>query len=268
MLESLTPDQVNSLYPIIGATLYPGGLIVKRLNLSPFQGIRQKPKRGEIGRLSRRSLSNLLLLVSVRKSELKSMMTLTYGPNFPNSGKEVKTDLNRFLTRFRQVYRGAGYIWFLEFQRRGAPHIHVLLTVDGPDQGERRWFSWLWSNIACKGQNWPYTSLQVFNGRLVEERELETMEVVRWWHNREKAWEGVRLKDGAARYAAKYALKPYQKKVPLGYRDVGRFWGCSRGMGIGDGELVVGSERQIREFLLLKGRDFASYSVLPKNCVF
>lgn len=47
-------------------------------------------------------------------------------------------------------------------------------------------------------------------------------------HRHTKAWEQIREPDGAARYALKYALKTRQKTVPSQYRDVGRFWGCSR----------------------------------------
>ena len=40
--------------------------------------------------------------------------------------------------------------------------------------------------------------------------------------------ERIRKPDGAARYAVKYAYKMRQKKVPLEYRNVGRFWSHSR----------------------------------------
>lgn len=183
------------------------------------------------------------------------------------SGRKVKRDLNKILTRFRQVFPQFGYIWFLEFQRRGAPHIHVLSNLDGPSDDDRKWFAGLWANIACDGLDCPYNTLSMLHGKLVREQELSTLEAVRWWHNRERAWERVREVDGAARYAAKYALKPYQKRVPEEYQDVGRFWGASRDFALGDGEQVYGSEAEIREFLELKGRNFTGYDVLPKICV-
>jgi len=42
--------------------------------------------------------------------------------------------------------------------------------------------------------------------------------------------ERIRKPDGAIRYAAKYCSKKSQKVVPPGYKNVGRFWGCSRGI--------------------------------------
>ena len=40
--------------------------------------------------------------------------------------------------------------------------------------------------------------------------------------------ERLRKPDGARRYVVKEATKMYQKVVPAEYRNVGRFWGCSR----------------------------------------
>lgn len=194
-------------------------------------------------------------------------MTLTYGVDYPLSGRKVKRDLNRMLTRLRQVYPDIEYVWFLEFQRRGAPHVHILTSLDGPDDTARWWYAGLWANIACNGLNCPYDALEVYNGRLIQGARLHTLESVRWWHNRQRAWEQIRVREGAARYAAKYALKPYQKKVPKEYTDVGRFWGASRNLSMGDGDMVYGSEAEIREFLELKGRNFDGFDVLPKICV-
>jgi len=44
------------------------------------------------------------------------------------------------------------------------------------------------------------------------------------------AWQAIRSEDGSIRYLSKYALKTYQKEVPVVYRNVGRFWGASRGV--------------------------------------
>lgn len=38
----------------------------------------------------------------------------------------------------------------------------------------------------------------------------------------------VRSLEGGRRYAVKYAMKMRQKVVPETYRNVGRFWGCTR----------------------------------------
>ena len=42
-------------------------------------------------------------------------------------------------------------------------------------------------------------------------------------------WERFETPDGAARYCAKDAWKPYQTRVPKEYSDVGAWWHRSRG---------------------------------------
>jgi hypothetical protein len=42
--------------------------------------------------------------------------------------------------------------------------------------------------------------------------------------------ERIRKPGGARRYTVKYAFKMEQKRVPVEYRNVGRFWGHSRGV--------------------------------------
>jgi hypothetical protein len=184
------------------------------------------------------------------------------------SGRIVKRHLNTFLTRIRQVYDGVQYLWFLEFQKRGAPHIHIIWSLDAPQERERLWFADTWARICCDGNNWSYTQIECYKGRFVGGSVLYTQDAVKFNHLRERHWEGVRVKDGCVRYVCKYALKPNQKVVPKAYGDVGRFWGTSRGMTNGDGEMVYGSESQVRRFLESKGRDMSNYEVLPKLIVY
>lgn len=196
-------------------------------------------------------------------------MTLTYGANFPMDGRKVKRDLNLVLTRLRQTFGSFSYLWFLEFQRRSAPHIHILCGLPHPDDKCRVWFAGLWAGIASGGQDWSYSQVYESCGRLKRGARLCTMGAIRHRYTVEpKYWEGVRSSDGAARYAVKYALKTYQKVVPDCYRNVGRFWGCSRDVRLPDGEIVTGTEEKIREYLVEKGRNMDSFDVLPKVCLF
>jgi hypothetical protein len=135
------------------------------------------------------------------------MLTLSYPAAFPNSGTVVKYHWNQLRTNLKRWYDDFSYVWVLEFQKRGAPHFHVLNTLD-PRPADRIKVADRWAKIVA-GKNVPdrYKVYQV--------------------HRFPKQWEKFRLEDGAKRYILKYALKPYQKEVPHKFWDVGRFWGCS-----------------------------------------
>jgi hypothetical protein len=100
---------------------------------------------------------------------------------------------------FTEALRRAGYfakgsiIWFLEFQKRGAPHFHFLAT----DWLPKQFIALAWSRISGA--------------------DLRACSRV----------EGLRHPEAAGAYAAKYACKKDQKTVPPEYQDVGRFWGLA-----------------------------------------
>jgi hypothetical protein len=94
---------------------------------------------------------------------------------------------------------GAGWLWFVEFQRRGAPHLHVLIELDewrlpAPQYADwQRWLTDSWSRAL--GVHAPYAT------RI----------------------EALRSRD--MRYARAYAAKSVQKAFP--FRGCwGRVWGC------------------------------------------
>jgi hypothetical protein len=93
------------------------------------------------------------------------------------------------------VREGIKGCWFLEFQKRGAPHFHVFLNgrVDKMRVAQR------WYEIVGS---------EDLNHRLAGTR----IELLREQH-------------AASAYAAKYASKVEQKEPPEGFTDVGRFWG-------------------------------------------
>jgi hypothetical protein len=127
----------------------------------------------------------------------KIMLTLTYPREFSSDGSRIKRDLHNFKkSLLRKGVRDVA--WFLEFQRRGAPHFHLFLWVPVP----KKWVSSTWYRIVGSG----------------DERHLSAGTRVEW----------LRYSHAAASYATKYALKNEQKIVPDGYLNVGRFWGVSR----------------------------------------
>jgi hypothetical protein len=81
-----------------------------------------------------------------------------------------------------------------------------------------------------------------------------------------KTWQELRSADGARRYCAKYACKPYQKNVPVWFRDVGRFWGSSTDVKQNRErpKIVELTEDELREILRAHNKKAANFDVLPK----
>lgn len=175
----------------------------------------------------------------------------------------MKVDLNKFLIYLKRSLGRFEYVWFLEFQRRGAPHFHILLTLQGPGRCERELVAEIWSKIA-EPLDLAYTGISSPYGRKNAVMGISTRDNVFKQHRRQRTWEALRSEEGAARYALKYALKAHQKSVPAGYRDVGRFWGASRGVRVSDVDFYPATEREAREAISLLGRDVRGFEVLPK----
>lgn len=209
---------INYLYPITSVLVHRNGhLSVKR---SP----RFKPtdrsigNKGKIRKLSKKSLRRLNHIMQCTSTEFKSMITLTYGRYYPREGTIVKQDLKHMMYFVKSV--SESWLWFLEFQKRGAPHIHILTTVPYilPSMHLRLAYRWV-----IRQADSPYFQLAVKPDEIYER--LKDMVV---FNMRPEAWEVIRKKDGARRYVSKYASKQEQKAVPVNYQDVGRFWGCSK----------------------------------------
>ena len=161
--------------------------------------------RGSITELSRQSRSRLLYKAR-NIPDLKTMLTFTYpgeeyaesatGGNYMISGPAVKEHLRKL--RQALTYRGLFGFWFLEFQKRGAPHFHICvngeLTVPQVEKLRKTWYKMVGSTC---------------------EHHLE----------RGMDYAILRKKHAAGAYAAKYSCKDEQKTVPEQYSQVGRFWG-------------------------------------------
>lgn len=121
------------------------------------------------------------------------MVTLTWGKQYPSDGREVKRAWRAFLERLRRTgwLEKNGLLWFLEFQARGAPHIHCLST----GWLDKEWVSEAWADVTG-GDSRVCTRVEKLN-----------------------------KPDSAGSYAIKYARKSEQKEVPAGFTNVGRMWG-------------------------------------------
>lgn len=154
--------------------------------------------RGCIIGFSERSGSRMRRYLRCCVSDYRVLITLTYPDEYPTDGRKVKKHLKCFLQWLKRQSGGDGFsaFWFLEFQARGAPHIHIFATDwIGYQLVARSWY-----DIVGSGDERHYRA-----GTRVEELRSG--------------------RRGMCKYASKYAAKQDQKGVPSGYENVGRFWG-------------------------------------------
>jgi len=255
--SSFDPEMFNRIYPVRAARFYENGTVEvirgnKRVN-SP-----KPPKRGKIKELSKASRQRLALVALETQVEFSSLITLTYGVTSPTNGKSCKADLRKMLNRLIWWYGKFDYLWFLEFQRRGSPHIHVLCSVNPPATDKaREYFSSLWVDDVLDRRQWEYSRLS--DGKRMNERDS-----MLWFHSRPQQWEKLRSPDGAARYCLKYALKTHQKIVPSEYGDVGRFWGHTLRVGKLKYVDTLIHEDTIRKIIRRHRPDIAGAEILPR----
>jgi hypothetical protein len=179
-----------------------------------------KRGRGDITEFSPASRKKLAFVASNAACEWESMITLTYARDYPRTGKVIKKDLNAFLTLLRKKLDGVKYLWFLEFQKRGAPHVHVLVS-EPFDLETSETLGKSWSKRVIKGREYgeKYTKwVYWFNGTTRKIKGVRGCEF----------WQDAKAKRGLSRYTVKYATKMEQKDVPAAYVNVGRFWGGTK----------------------------------------
>jgi len=262
-MRYFTPSQINQFFPIVGIIRYEGAIVVRRgCNLNLRQA-RFLHKRKEIDMVSKRSLDRLALLVRGCSVKFTSLMTVTYGANFPMSGKIAKKNLNHLLITLKRKFGPFEYVWVLEFQERGAVHFHIATTLPEPTYLDRQIYAIVWQKISTP-YSWEYSQVEYPYGKKNFKKDLFTDFAVFDQHNHETAWEKVRKGDSLSHYFAKYTMKIRQKKVPIWYADVGRFWGASSGVRLPDGQYFHGNDELVRQLGDAYGRDIRSWEVLPK----
>lgn len=75
----------------------------------------------------RRLMKRLACLNREALSCLPLMITLTYHNDWPADLKGCKLHLERFCKRLQRGHKNVAIIWKLEYQKRGAPHFHLLV---------------------------------------------------------------------------------------------------------------------------------------------
>ncbi len=141
---------------------------------------------------SRRRIMNLFSMLA--RSNVPLFVTLTYPEKFPD-GRASKKHLQAFFKRLKRRWPDFGYIWKLEFQKRGAPHYHIFMW-GVPRAKAYSIMSQCWYEVV--GSNDPWHAVR---GVKIEEI---------------KSYKGVKS------YASKYIAKKDEQEVPEG---LGRTWG-------------------------------------------
>jgi len=248
---------ISIRFPVTGMLVYRGDVaVIKRSSIA--MGPVTRGDRKKITRLTKKARTRLAFIALATPIEFHSMMTLTYGPTVPLDGEIVKHNLWTFLKVFRAKYK-AEYLWVIEFQRRGAPHFHIITTVPNVSQIDRVWMAATW--LQCLG----YGDLPFRDGGL-DDDEIEEGQKIWRVHTHRSAWENIREKDGGVHYMVKYATKTYQKTVPTAYQNGGRFWGCSYNVSkkIAPIDEFTADEQAIRDTLESIGNGAWDSAILPK----
>ena len=174
-------------------------------------------KREVVKGFSHSSARRLSFLIRNAAADWTVFATLTYPEEFPTDGLKVKANLRAFLEFLRR--EEIRYVWVLEFQRRGAPHFHFVLSGEiDKDILAERWY-------AIVGSGDP--------------RHLRAGTRI----------ERIRDPRKAAGYMGNYAVKLESKWVPEGFSNVGRFWGGTRLQRMHPSVRFFGSYRDVAAYL-------------------
>lgn len=205
--------------PVTGIEIYKRDVRVKRAAEGEHLG---GGKRKPVTEFTKRARQNLAFVAMNTSVTFQTMVTLTYPAIFPTDGRECKAHLAAFLQWMRRTWNNPDYLWFLEWQKRGAPHFHIL--------------------VARKRQRGDIQAVAAEWFRIVDSRDdkhlMAGTQTAR-----------IRKPDGAARYAVKYACKMRQKRPPQGFIWCGRLYGYSRAVKPVCQAAVEIDERSLRAIL-------------------
>ncbi len=144
--------------------VYQTGVILKR-NM-PMGRVRGGGMRGEIRGFSRQSKARLakklvglpwLQFANSQKGSVKGramFVTLTYPSVWPSEFQEWKRHLVTFVKRLRRRFADCALVlWKLEFQRRGAPHFHLIVLFHQVQSvyTVREWLASAWYEVVDSG---------------------------------------------------------------------------------------------------------------------
>lgn len=194
ILEKWKP-KYSDHYDVLTVKVYPKDFhitdYVKKVSNFPIT----RKKRGSVREFSMGSIKRFKFILRNTIHLMNFEAALTYPNEYPNDGLIIKKHFHRMRSRLN--YKGYKYIWTLEFQKRGAPHFHMLLDREI----EKSTLAKMWFDIVKSG----------------DEKHLD-----RGVHIAK-----IKTKEGMLHYFTSYLSKQDQKSVPYEFQNVGRFWGYS-----------------------------------------
>ena len=91
---------------------------------------KQTSKREKVKTFSRKSRRNLFkYILKLENREGFYFITLTYPSEYNENYETWKKQLHQLYSSLKYHYPEMGFLWKLEFQKRGAPHFHLLAFV-------------------------------------------------------------------------------------------------------------------------------------------
>lgn len=175
-----------------------GGTVARltgpRLSAPPPAG-----RRGTIRLFSKGSQRRLrVLLASLNQQAcayLPLLITLTYPREWSPDPRDWKRHLDSFSKRLARTYPKAAAVWVIEFQKRGAPHFHLLVV--GVPKIEKSWLSRAWYEVVGSkdarhlragtqiDQARSWRALQGYITKYVSKQESKQLNIPegigRWW---------------------------------------------------------------------------------------
>lgn len=155
------------------------------------------------------------------KNRIPALITLTYPsdwesvvPDGTTFKRHVKALLKRYEVAFDEKLRG---LWKMEFQRRGAPHLHVMTSIASDVPHLRSWLSKNWADIVNHPDPSERTKHEGAGTRIDEWHDFKTFQayLIAVYFSKHSSPSG-------------FSVKNYQNRVPELWAqagNVGRFWG-------------------------------------------
>lgn len=209
---------------------------------------RQKGDITTFSRSARRNLIRKMMRVERHEISVPIFVTLTYHERYPSQNAPLKKELGRFLQAIRRLPATFHYLWRIEWQKRGAPHFHLLLWHDDPE--------YEWDVQAFKGWSLRTWHRVCSSRSAAHARKGAHVELCNTWSK-------------AMSYVCKYLGK---SDVPDDIEFRGRHWGASNSLPL-DAQLEVEISleefyvlrRLIRKWLAKKGEGGRRYARVLRN---
>ena len=260
--EEVSPNTPKvTLPPVVAIEVYRNDVRIVRAS-QPYNGGGVRRACTEI---SASSIKNAQHIISNSEPELPSLITLTYPETYPIDGRVVKAHFRALKERIRRKFGDYSYFCCQEYQKRGAPHLHIATNIDLRQCGEitklhrgagqRRpafethkptqdWLFSAWAEIVSN-------DLPELDWWGVTDNDLQAMGQAYNGHNSGVSWEMMRKDNGAKLYLVKElsALKGYQKEIPDDFENPGRHFLYSPDMKPSAILTLEATEQVIRQLL-------------------